>query len=232
MSSLSAMTLYKLMTWMSPAFPVGAFTYSHGVEYAVESGLITDRLSLVDWVGWIVSEGAGRIDADLLRESWLAVEGYDVDRFERALEWGAVLRASSETALESSQQGTSFLQAIASSWPIPGLADWRRRIADSQRDPAYAVAVGMVCALHQVSLSHTLEAYLHAFAANLVSAGVRLVPLGQTDGQRALASLSPIILTAAQTALVRPWEDLGSAAPMVDWASMMHETQYSRLFRS
>ncbi len=229
---LESMTLYKLMTWFSPSFPVGAFTYSHGIEHAIEVGLITDRASLAEWIGWIVSDGAGRVDADLLREAWLAVEATDYERFDRAVEWADVLRASRETALESAQQGESFLRAIAASWPVSGLADWRRRMSDAQRPPAYAVAVGMVCALHQVPLHLALDGYLHALAANLISAGVRVVPLGQTDGQRALASLYPIITSSAQTALLRPWEDLGSAAPMVDWSSMAHETQYSRLFRS
>lgn len=230
--ALNSMALYKLMTWFSPSFPVGAFTYSHGLEYAIESGLVTDRATMVEWIGWIISDGAGRVDADLVRESWLAVESHDTERFDRAVEWGEVLRASSETALESSQQGDSFLRAIASSWPVSGLSDWRKRITAAERSPSYAVTVGLVCALHQVTLHQTLDAYLHAMAANLVSAGVRIVPLGQTDGQRALASLYPIITSAAQTALLRPWEDLGSAAPMVDWSSMAHETQYSRLFRS
>ena len=77
-----------------------------------------------------------------------------------------------------------------------------------------------------------LPAYLHALAANLISAGVRLIPLGQTDGQRAIAALESVVLAAASAALVRPRDDLGSAAPVIDWASMQHETQYTRLFRS
>jgi urease accessory protein len=105
-------------------------------------------------------------------------------------------------------------------------------LAATGRPPAHAIAVAVVTACAGIPLEMALSGFLHAFAANLVSAGVRLVPLGQTDGQRAIAELDPIVHHAASRALAARLEDLGGCAPMIDWAAMSHETQYTRLFRS
>ncbi len=224
--------LHRLLAWLSPAFPVGAYTYSHGLEMAVEEDLVRDRATLADWVGWIVEEGTGRIDADLLREAWLAVAGEDPVRLLLCAEEGDCLRGTAEMALESAQQGQAFLRAIRDAWPCPGLTRWSEVLQTLDRPVPYPVAVGVVAALEAVPLTLALHGYLHALGANLVSAGVRLVPLGQTDGQRALAALVPAFARAARTSISRRWEDRGAAAPMVDWTSMRHETQYTRLFRS
>jgi urease accessory protein len=117
-------------------------------------------------------------------------------------------------------------------WPDPWLKAWSADLAADEREPAYCVAVGVVAARAGVPLAATVAAYLHALAASLVSAAVRLVPLGQTDGQRALAALEPVIMAAAEAALGRPLAAIGSATPMAEWCSMRHETQHTRLFRS
>jgi len=218
--------LYRLMTWLSPAFPVGAFTYSHGLEWAVEEGRVRDLATLTAWVGGIVTHGAGRTDADLFREAHTAVTEGDEARFARAAEWAEALRGTAEMALESANQGRAFLDCLGKSWPHDDLATW------APRPVAYAVAVALASALHGVPLRPALTAFLHATAANLVSAAVRLVPLGQTDGQRTQAALGPVIAQAVDDALVREWDDLGGAAPLIDLTSMAHETQYSRMFRS
>lgn len=220
--------LVRLMTWLSPAFPVGAFTYSHGLEYAVEAGLTTDREGLVEWVGGVLALGAGRNDAILLAHAWRA-EG---DALADIAELAAALRGTAETALESEAQGRSFLDTVATVWPDPGLLARKAALEARGIAPAYCIAVGIAAAAAGVALSATLTAYLQAVAANLVSAAVRLVPLGQTDGQRATAALEPLVLAVAAEAGTATLEDLGSAALAVDWASMKHETQYSRLFRS
>jgi len=223
-------SLLRLMAWLSPAFPVGGFSYSHGLEWAVEQRLVTDLASLTTWVITVLADGAGRSDAALLLEAHRAVD--DSQRLDGVVEWADAMRGSRELALEASAQGTAFLSTVAAVWPDPWLDEWKARLRALGRAPAYPVAVAVAAARVGIKEDETLAAYLQAFAAALVSAAVRLVPLGQTDGQRAMAALEPVVLAAVQVALVRPFADLGGAAPMVDLCSMKHETQYTRLFRS
>src|SRR4051794_13774136 len=201
--------LTRLMAWLSPAFPIGGYTYSHGIEYAVEAGHIAKREDLVGWIGAILAHGAGRTDAVLFAAAYRAVEAGD----EAALGWVAeradVLRGSSELALESSAQGTAFLSTVSNTWAPDNLRHWGDVLAATGRPPAHAIAVAVVTACAGIPLEMALSGFLHAFAANLVSAGVRLVPLGQTDGQRAIAELDPIVHHAASRALAARLEDLG-----------------------
>ncbi len=220
--------LFRLMAWLSPSFPVGGYSFSHGLEWAVEDGRVTDAGSLSGWVKAVLSQGAGRIDGVLFRTAWRAFSEGDEDALAWAVERAAAQRATAETALESAAQGRAFLDTVLSAWPDPDLQNWNDGLAEDGRDPAYSVAVAVAAACAQIPLEDALAAYLQAFAANLVSAGLRLIPLGQTDGQRVLASLEGAILEAAKS----PAEHLGSAAPLIDWASARHETQYTRLFRS
>lgn len=220
--------LYRLLTWLSPAYPLGAFSYSHGLEFAVESGLVAGRASLGDWVRTILLQGAGRSDGPLLAAAWCAADGPDAaldDIGDLAAAW----RGTAEMALENAAQGAAFLATTRAAWPHPRLDALAKRRGTSVALP---VAVGVACAAHGVPLAPALTAYLHGFAANLVSAGVRLIPLGQTDGQRLIAELEPAIDAAARHALTTPLDEVGTAAPLVDWCSMRHETQYTRLFRS
>lgn len=224
--------LYRLMAWLSPAFPVGAFAYSHGIECAVEQGQVRDRETLAGWIEAIVCRGAGAVDAVLFREAWIAAATGDMDALGRIAELGSAWRGGAETALESSNQGTAFLDTVAEAWPDPRLSEWREGLRADGSQPAYAVAVGAAAGRMGLPLGLSLSAFLQAFAANLVSAGIRLIPLGQTDGQRILAGLERAIAATAEAALVRALDDIGTATPMVDWTSMLHETQYTRLFRS
>lgn len=225
--------LYRLMTWMSPAYPVGGYSYSHGLEFAVEAHLVRDRDSLAGWIAALITHGAGQLDAVLFRAAYEAAAAYDDDAFAEAAELGAALLATAETALESTAQGAAFLATTRAAWPDPAL----ERMAATWDGPiVYPVAVALACAARpvdeRVPLPLALTAYLHAYAANFVSAAVRLVPLGQTDGQLVIAALERPTLEAVRRALATPLDDLGSATPMIDWASMRHETQYARLFRS
>lgn len=231
-ASLSEGGLYRLMTWLSPSFPVGGYTYSHGLEWAVEEGLIRDRATLTAWISGILDHGSGRLDADLFRETWSAVTTGDVARFDHVAELADALRGTPELALESLNQGQAFLLTVGKCWTAPGLAVWQARLVEADRQAAYAVAVALVAACHQVPLRAALGAFLHAVTANLVSAAVRLVPLGQTDGQHCQADLEPVAARAVMAALHRDFDDLGTASPMVDLCSIAHETQYTRLFRS
>jgi urease accessory protein len=144
----------------------------------------------------------------------------------------AAFRSSSETALESRQQGNAFLDVTRKAWPHPTLDTFAARQAAASVPVAHCVAVAIACAAHDVALTPALHAYLHAAAANLVSAGARLIPLGQTQAQIAIARLSPVITGVVERALATSLDDLGTAAPAIELCSLRHETQYTRLFRS
>jgi len=232
MTTLTDNALIRLQTWLSPSFPVGAFAYSHGLEYAVETGAIHDLDSLTEWVSGIISFGAGRVDAALFRTAYEAIVNDDNERLAWVVERADAQRATSEMALESTSQGRAFLETLLKTWPQPRLIEWQKELKTLHRQPAYCVVIGASCAVAGMPLRPALAAYLNAVAANLVSAVVRLIPLGQTDGQRAVLDLeATIIKTAAATVTGNP-DDLGSAALSVDWMSTQHETQYTRLFRS
>jgi urease accessory protein len=211
-----------LAIWLSPSFPVGAFAYSHGLEWAVESRRVTDAASLQDWISDLLRHGSARNDAVLLAEAWRRAGTPDL---REVAELALALSPSRERRLESGAQGSAFVLAARAAWPCAALDDLDGEIA-------YPVALGAAAGGHGIALAPKLEHYLLAFVANLVSAAVRLGPIGQTDGQRILAgSLTDVRATAA-FALNSTLEDLGSATLVSDLASMQHETQYSRLFRS
>jgi urease accessory protein len=222
--------LYRLLAWMSPAYPVGAFSYSHGVETAVEDGLITDRASLVTWLESVLRQGSGAVDGALFAAAWQAAAAEDWPAFDAIAERATAWRGSSEMALESRQQGGSFLSITRTAWPHAALDAAHERLAGELSLP---VAVALAAASHGIALEAALEAFLHGFTANLISAAVRCVPLGQSDGQIALAALEPVVKAASAAALaVQSLDEVGTATPLLDWCSMRHETQYTRLFRS
>ena len=219
-------SLYRLLAWLSPAYPIGGFSYSHGVETAVEEGFIKDRLSLVSWLETVLRDGTGRVDGALFAAAWRAAAAKDRIAFESIAERAAAWRGTSEMALESRQQGGSFLSITRTAWPHPDLVA-------AGNDLALPVAVALATAAHGIALEAALEGYLHAFTANLISAAVRSVPLGQSDGQIALASLEPAVRQTVAAALaVDDLDEVGTATPLLDWCSLRHETQYTRLFRS
>ena len=229
---ITAMTtttdLYRLLAWFSPSYPIGAFSYSHGIEQAVEMGRIKDAASLTAWIGHILRHGAGWVDAVLLKEAYAAAD--DPAKLDELADLAAAWRGSAETALESAQQGGSFLTITRSAWAHPALDAFAAARGD--QPVALCIVVGLAASAHRLDVAAVLGAYLHAFAANLVSAAVRLIPLGQTDGQRTLAALLPVVDSVLPCALACSVEDCGTAAPMADISSMQHETQYTRLFRS
>ncbi|MBL4693127.1 MAG: urease accessory protein UreF [Magnetovibrio sp.] len=225
-------SLIRLMTWLSPSFPVGAFAYSHGLEHAVETGEVHDATALTYWVQGLLAFGSGRVDAALFRAAYEAMQNCDEERLQWVVERGEAQRGTSELALESVAQGRAFLETILKVWPQERLTTWHASLKKNGYTPAYPVALGVACALADIPLRFALMAYLHAFCANLVSAVVRLVPLGQTDGQKVLAALEPRIVEAGAAALKRDPDNFGSASVMIDWHSIQHETQYTRLFRS
>jgi len=226
---LSERALYQLLAWNSPAYPTGAFSYSHGLEWAVEEGSVKDVVQLVSFIEAVLTRGGGWVDAVLFAHTWRAAS-LGEQAVDEISELGAAFRGTAETALESLQQGSAFLQITRQAWPHPAIEAFARRHAG--RDVAHAVVVGLTCSVHGIALQPALSSYLHAVAANLVSAGVRLIPLGQTHGQLAVAHLLPIVESVTERAERVDLEDLGTAAPGLERCSALHETQYTRLFRS
>lgn len=202
--------LLRLMTWLSPSFPVGAYSYSQGLEWAIDAGVISDRASLVSWLTDVAERGSGWNDAVLLAAAW---------RGENVAQLAEALSPAAERHAETMQQGAAFAAAAA---------HWAAELAPAP----YPVVVGMVCSRLGIPLEAVLTAWLNSFLVNLVSVAVRLVPLGQVEGLRALRGLEPVILAAARRASRSSLDDLGSATICADIAAMKHEVQMSRIFRS
>ena len=221
--------LYRLMAWLSPSYPVGAFSYSGGIEWAVEAGDIKDAATLKCWLAVVLAEGGAFCDAVFFVHAHRAIAQGDDKALRKVAELAAAFAPSKERLLETTAQGRAFIEATRAAWPCAALdalaAAWDGPVA-------YPVAVAVAAAGHGIPIEPALNAYLHAVTANLVSAGVRLIPLGQTDGQRLLAALEPVVVATAALALTTRLDDVGSAAFRADIASMRHETQYTRLFRS
>jgi urease accessory protein len=211
--------LLRLMTWLSPAFPTGAFAYSHGLEWAVESGDVCNETSLAAWLTDIIINGTGRSDTILLRHGHRAAAKPATLSDIADLAYASA--ASRERQSESLDQGRAFMLAAAA-WGVP----------DAPERIPYPVAVGAVAGAHGIPENAIATAFLQAFIANLISAAVRLVPLGQTAGLRVLAGLEPTILRTAEETKDATLDDLGGCAFRSDLAAMRHETQYTRLFRS
>lgn len=212
----------RLLAWLSPAFPTGAFAYSHGLEWAVESGDVTNEAGLHAWLKDVIAHGTGRADTILLRHAH-RVAGIS-DALTAIAELATATAAGRERQAETLNQGRAFVLAVE-----PWGGD--ERLLATGAVP-YPVAVGAFAGLHGIPEDVTAAAYLQAFTSNLISAAVRLIPLGQTAGLRVLAALEPVILATAAATATATLDDLGGCAFRSDLAAMHHETQYTRLFRS
>ena len=211
--------LLRLLTWLSPAFPVGAFGYSHGLETAIREGTVGDAEGLSAWIAGLVEHGGGWTDAVLCKAAHEAHA--DSPALAEIVELAEALAPSLERRRESLGQGEAFLIA-ARAWgpqPLGGAAP-------------YCTAAGAVCGAADIAVESALAAWLHAFAANLVSVAVRAIPLGQTAGVAVMAELEPVILATAARAAKSSLDDLGAAAILSDIAAMRHETLGVRLFIS
>jgi urease accessory protein len=219
----------QLLVWLSPTFPVGAFAFSHGLEKAVEKGLVKDRATLGAWLEDLIALGSLHNDLILLAATWRAATRQNTAELAEVAELAAALQPSAERRLETITQGGSFLLQIDAAWPCAAVGLLRAAHAG---DVAYSVAVGVAAAGHTLPLAPTLLGYGMAFVGNLLSASIRLSVIGQTDGQRITAALLPSLQEAATRAADSTLDDIGSASFAADLASMQHETQYTRLFRS
>jgi urease accessory protein len=206
--------LITLAQWLSPSFPVGAFSYSHGLEMAVSDGTVHDAASLQAWLEGIIRHGAGRNDAILL------AAGYQGEGLESLDAQARALAPSAERLIETTQQGAAFVRVVNDVW------------GHDLPDLTLPVAFGAACAAQGLPLEDAAQMFLHAFVSALVSAAIRAVPLGQTDGQRVISALAPLCQQTVETALTQTPDDIGSACFLADIASMQHETLYSRMFQT
>lgn len=206
--------LLTLVQWLSPAFPVGSFAYSHGLEWAIDAGHVTDAASLSRWLADVLAEGAGRTDGILLART---LDGDDPTALATL---AGALAASRERWTETTEQGAAFLRTTnaltGQDWPAMPLP----------------VAVGVAARGLGLAPDRVISLYLQAFAGALVQAAVRFVPLGQTEGQQVLAGLHPLILRLVAEAVAAPLEAIGSGALGSDLAAMQHETMDTRIFRT
>jgi urease accessory protein len=228
-AQMSTEALYRLFAWLSPAYPVGAFSYSSGIEWAVEAGDIRDARSLQTWIETLLTEGPGFTDAVLFADAYRAAADGDCARLREIAELTAALAPSKERHMETTAQGNAFVEATQCAWPCEALDTLREIWKGSV---AYPLAVAVASAGHAIALEPALSSFLQALVANWVSAGVRLIPLGQSDGLRVIAALEPVVASTASKALFTPLDEMGSATFRADLASLRHETQYTRLFRS
>ena len=213
--------LLALLTWLSPAFPTGAYAYSHGLEWAVDTRDVRDEATSTQWIGDVIAQGAGRADAILLRHAYRT---RDAQALLAIADLAAATQPAAERRAETLAQGTAFALA-AKVWGAPLLAALPGPVA-------YPVALGALAAAHGVPEDAAALGLLHGFAANLISAVVRLVPLGQTAGLRILAGLASVMTATARDTATASLDDLGGACFRSDIAAMRHETQYTRLFRT
>jgi urease accessory protein len=213
-----------LQAWLSPAFPTGGFSYSQGLESAVSEGWVTDGAGLRLWLETVIGRGAGRADCIIFGAAYRhRAAATSVDAVN---ELALALASGKERHLETSQQGASFRLAYLDAWSVAGAAPW------PAGPLAYPVAAALAAADHAIALHEGATAFLNASAINLISAAIRLGVIGQVEGQKLLATLQPVICGTALEASEAGLDGLGSAAAGVDLASILHETQYSRLFRS
>jgi urease accessory protein len=229
MTDAEQAALYRLLTWLSPSFPVGGFSYSSGIEWAVEAGDVKDAATLKDWLAAMLTDGSAFCDGVFLVHAHRAVEAGDDRALRDAAELAAAFVPSRERQLETSTQGRAFIEIARAAWDCDGLD---HAVAQCAGAIVYPVAVGIASAAHAIPLSPSLHAFLHALISNWISAGARLIPLGQTDSQRVLAALEGVVAATAKRAMSATLDDLGSATFRADLASLRHETQYTRLFRS
>lgn len=221
--------LYRLLTWLSPSYPVGAFSYSQGLETAIAKELVRDVSSLQAWIESSLSGGTLWSDAVLFACAHEAAPVVGSGSLSEVVEFAAAFQPSAELRLETMAQGDAFIKVTMQAWPCGAL---EKLIRIRRREIAYPVAVGCAAAGHNIGLNAALDAWVHAGVSNLVSAAIRLVPLGQTQGQQVLAYVEPAIADVVVLAQETMLCDVATNNFVAEICSMQHETQTTRLFRS
>jgi urease accessory protein len=217
----------SILQLASPALPVGAYSYSEGLEMLIENGTITNSQSLKQWLEAELRYGAMRLDAAVMVRVWQAAKEGDVETLCRWNLWLSAARETEELRASGWQMGRSLMQLLGKLQPeiLP--------LADAVGNPCnYAIAFGIASAHWDIDIQAALLAYLHSWATNLITAGVKLIPLGQTAGQELLLELQGLFSAATVEILALADDDLACCSWGLSLASMQHETQYTRLFRS
>lgn len=219
--------LLKLLQLASPALPVGAYSYSEGIETLVECGTIADAQNLKHWLQQELNYGAIRLEAAVMVRAYQSVIVNDMAALGYWNHWLSAARETEELRSSSWQMGRSLMRLMLELQPQLAPA------IDAAGNPCnLAIAFGIAAASWQINLSDALLGYLHSWATNLITAGVKLVPLGQTAGQLLLLELHPHLIHAAEEIFALEDDNLSSCGWGLALASMAHETQYTRLFRS
>lgn len=206
-----------LAQWFSPAFPIGAFAYSHGLEWAIEAGYVHDARSLTCWVTDVLEHGSGRNDALFMAAAYRARDAAALLRVDAHCR---AFAASAERLKETDLQGAAFCDITSAVWDI------------EVSSLTYPVAAGRAAHLCALPLPLCTRFYLQSFLTSLVTVGLRLIPLGQTRGHAIIRDLTSLCAKIAEQALHGTLEDVSSTAFVSDIAAMNHETQYARVFRT
>ena len=221
-------SLLHLLQLASPALPVGAYSYSEGLEALVDLGKVTSQETLAQWLTQELRWGAVRLEAAVMIQSYEAICRQDFDAVSQWNRWLTAARETEELRQQSLQMGRSLLKLLLDLHPELIIAYEPLQ----QEGCNYAIAYAIAAAHYQIDSQAALIAYLYSWTANLVSAGVKLIPLGQTAGQRLLLAMQPALKLAAEDISTLQADDLCSCSWGLSLASMAHERQYSRLFRS
>ena len=230
MTTHSPLALVRLLQLASPALPVGAYTYSQGLEWAVESGRILDEASASQWISDLLPSTIGRFEAPLLVHLMLHWRNNDSAEIQRLNAEFLASRESAELRAESLQMGFSLNRLLAD-LRDPLLAPVRAVLAEWP-EIAFPTAWAGIASAWEIEPSTAVSGYLWSWAENQVMAALKAVPLGQAAGQRLLAELGRQIPSVAETALTLPEQEWSNFTPAFAICSARHETQYSRLFRS
>lgn len=220
------MALLRLIHLVSPTLPIGAFTYSQGIEWAVESGWIRDADDLHDWMADQVGTSLACLDLPLLMRMQAAAAVRDQAAMTGWIDWLLAGRESAELRREEADRGRALAELLVA-WALPDAPSWKPQLTRSQ-----AAGFAFAAAAWQITPQAAAAGYAWSWIENLVLAGIKLVPLGQTRGQQILAQLATRIPNAVQSALTIADEAIGASTPALAIASSAHETQYTRLFRS
>lgn len=221
------LSLLRLLQITNTALPVGAYSYSEGLESLVEAQVIHDQTTLKHWLEQELSYGAIRIEAAIMLRGYQAKEAGDLEVLEYWNNWAKAARETAELREQSWQMGHALRRLLEKLEP-----ELSEEFNSLSQEVSFAIAFGIIAAHWQIDSSATILGYLHSWATNLISAGIRLIPLGQTTGQQLLSQLhSSIIATSREISDLKDG-DLSSCGWGLALTSMAHEIQYSRLFRS
>lgn len=221
--------LLTLLQLTSPALPVGAYSYSEGLESLIEGGWITTAGQLDRWLRESLATGSIAVEAAILRRAHRAWMAQDLNQLAYWNNWLSANRETMELQHQNWQMGRSLLKLLQD---LYDRADWAEIQTAVGAECNLAIAFAIAAGLGSIDENTAVLGYLHSWASNLVSAGVKLIPLGQTAGQRLVLNLSESIVATCDRSATIPDDRLFSCSWGLSLASMAHETQYSRLFRS